>query len=576
MQATDYYYATSGGKVTAPGNVGVTDVEVSDLVYYLGKQVTSLKNDEIIANNKYAYVPVGTQYKASHLTNVIGYYEAAIESIKAAKTSYAIAVALDTLESQVKAEKTVGQTMAAIFGDGAYASAGYVICSDYTKTSVMPGYNWNTYAGGYNLRVLPSAGYKTHLYTSDTNYQFSNNDANDTYVLEWFLDNGYETYAAVTSEGAKTAFENALVKVNTVKGDYSVYKVKVNSVDTYTTDAVVAAYEWEGLVDAIKDAKITDFDAVYNAKAAIKAFEKKWNNAKHGKDDYGVWKDTGTNSATTTKYNNALAYYWKANFEKDYDKVTEDGVAKALDNKDKIVELAKAIDEFDTKYDETYMTNHSTGLDALLDAIEAPEVRALTAKFNALGVAAPEDLTAADKAAFDEYAAAYDAYKAEFYDSGLYDATYCTIPHEAYILAGKANFGINDKAEGIEKSNVQTYLNNANLKVTTTALGNGRVRAQANFTSDDLQYIANRYVYGVDGKIATVEPLTLTYQFYWKKAANTEYKAGKIKDVNYSTFKLAKGVKYNFHCQVVVKDKDGNVVATKDYKASSIGTRTAK
>ena len=72
------------------------------------------------------------------------------------------------------------------------------------------------------------------------------------------------------------------------------------------------------------------------------------------------------------------------------------------------------------------------------------------------------------------------------------------------------------------------------------------------------------------------EGSTITYQFYYKKAANTAYKAGKVKTVNYTTFKLAKGTKYNFRCQVVIKDADGKVVATKDYKASTVGTRTVK
>ena len=72
---------------------------------------------------------------------------------------------------------------------------------------------------------------------------------------------------------------------------------------------------------------------------------------------------------------------------------------------------------------------------------------------------------------------------------------------------------------------------------------------------------------------------TVSYKFYYKKAGAASYKASKVKDRNYITYtkvSLKKGTKYKFQCEVTIKDVDGKVVATKSYKASTVGSRICR
>ena len=162
---------------------------------------------------------------------------------------------------------------------------------------------------------------------------------------------------------------------------------------------------------------------------------------------------------------------------------------------------------------------------------------------------------------------AYDEYVKNY---GYGDLTADDVATEAKIVVAEHNktlaAGYDEKADELESSKVQAYLNNATVKVTTKALGKGKVRVQATVDTVSFEKILN----------AMEDGCKVEYQFYYKKAAVNTYKAGKVKDVNYTTFKLAKGTKYNFQCKVVFKDADGKVVATKDYKASTVGTRTVK
>ena len=59
----------------------------------------------------------------------------------------------------------------------------------------------------------------------------------------------------------------------------------------------------------------------------------------------------------------------------------------------------------------------------------------------------------------------------------------------------------------------------------------------------------------------------------------TSFKGPKEKSRNYITYtkaSLKKGTKYQFQCGVVIKDKDGKVVAEKSYKASTVGSRICR
>ena len=116
---------------------------------------------------------------------------------------------------------------------------------------------------------------------------------------------------------------------------------------------------------------------------------------------------------------------------------------------------------------------------------------------------------------------------------------------------------------------LQNYLNNATLKVTTTALGNSKIRVQAKFDAETYKDIVGQLKDGY----------TISYKFYHKTAKATAFKGPKEKDRNYITYtklSLKKGVKYKFQCGVVIKDAQGNVVAEKSYKASTTGSRVCR
>ena len=116
---------------------------------------------------------------------------------------------------------------------------------------------------------------------------------------------------------------------------------------------------------------------------------------------------------------------------------------------------------------------------------------------------------------------------------------------------------------------LQAYLNNATLKVTTKALGNSKIRVNARFDAETYKDIVAEC--GND--------YTISYKFYQKSAKATSFKGPKEKSRNYITYtkaSLKKGTKYKFQCEVTIKDIDGKVVATKSYKASTVGSRICR
>lgn len=140
---------------------------------------------------------------------------------------------------------------------------------------------------------------------------------------------------------------------------------------------------------------------------------------------------------------------------------------------------------------------------------------------------------------------------------------------EALILAAEHNMTADADYDVKDNTKLQTYLNNATLKVTTKALGNTKIRVNAQIDAESFKLIVPEMEEGS----------TISYQFYYKAAAAKTYKASTVKDRNYITYtkkSLKKGTKYKFQCSVIIKDANGNVVATKDYKASTIGSRVCR
>ena len=185
-------------------------------------------------------------------------------------------------------------------------------------------------------------------------------------------------------------------------------------------------------------------------------------------------------------------------------------------------------------------------------------------------------------AALEAARKAFDAYVADYaflYDfclqNGFGVANVLSVPtlvsYETKLLSAEYNktqtATYEDKQDVVDNSIVKTYLNNATVTVKSTKLAAKKVRVQAKVDTTTLKLIVDQL-----GAGSTVE-----YKFY-HKAPGKSFKLTKTKSVNYITYtsKSLKAGKNCFRVGLVVKDKDGKVVATKDYQASSLAYRTIK
>ena len=520
-----------------------------------------------------------TQADAGYKINSTNYYtaekaeakelvNAAIESFKAATTAKDAKTAEDKLVAKLsklvksaidtKMRTDLSPATAANYLDTLDVALGSVLSVSAKDHYLLPGYG---YIDEANLDVptktvadLDAAVAKTAITGVTTE---------EDLIEYWFIDNGYRTLADAKAHLAE--FKAALVpltaaEVTKIQAEFDAIDAKAKAAkDAFTLGGGYAVSTVDGV----------DLDALEAIYAEEKAYEEKY--AATAGSTLTVGANTLYRAWTSFKGTNSteefLAYVYGNQYASEIKAVD-------LTSEDAVVALVDKIDDLQYVYD--YIT------------IPAPaaskEYTALTKAYNNFKKAAEDALTAAGsfewisgtdaKAYFNDSEknvkaleanrAAYDKL-VKTYGSSCYDDAL-----EAKILAGEHNkaaaAGYDEKADKIDTSKVQAYLNNATVKVTTKALGSKKVRVNAAIDATSFNYILGEMTDGC----------TVSYQFYYKKAANTTYKAGKVKDVNYTTFKLVKGTKYNFQCQVVIKDADGKVVATKDYKASTVGTRTVK
>ena len=545
MQAGDYYVGGSVVKGTA-GAMGITDAERDAYVALLEKALKTLDDDSTYASKEYC---------GNHLTNVTNYVKEALEAAKVATTSTGLKQIKDTLATKVGTAKTKAQLIAALEAADQYntgaADAEYKITLRLAAgTYLLPGYGYFT-TDANNVVVIAEDG--------------SNKIDTKKPALDWMLDNGYETKTQIESTAAQAALEKAVVKVSANVDGKTVY---IADVANLTPEFVAAYYEWQGYVTKLAQTVITDLEATVAVEDQMAAFEDKYLDAPDSAYGTVLTNKAGRDAKVAAAYK----YYTSVNFDKEYDAIKDLKSTEYVANKDKIVKLAQAIVAYEDKYDVTTTYNLAAELTAIEDAGDDAFKKAELP----LASLAAESVLASQKEAVEAYASAYDAYKAEFKDA-IYAgfggttavATDIAVATEAKILALKANLGqLKEDAEDAD-AKLQAYLNNATLKVTTTALGNNKIRVQAKFDAETYKDIVGQMKDGY----------TISYKFYHKTAAATTYKAAKEKDRNYITYtkkSLKKGVKYKFRCAVVIKDKAGNVVATKDYKASTIGSRVCK
>ncbi len=154
----DFSYASTdftANSGTTKGGIGVTDIELATVTDKLNAQVKALAKsgtytyitDQPVASGTPAYGPSSTTAKKSdifhgaRLKNVQGLVAATLETVKAAKTSYAIHTALAALDRKVYEEKSQDDLVA-----------------DLTKTTGTAEFkidNLVTADGGY---ILPGYG----------------------------------------------------------------------------------------------------------------------------------------------------------------------------------------------------------------------------------------------------------------------------------------------------------------------------------------------------------------------------------------------------------------------------------
>ena len=545
MQEGDYY---KDGTVThgIAGASGITDAERDTYVAELEKAVKTLDDDATYLKKKYC---------GNHLTNVTNYVKDALEAAKAATTSTGLNQIKTDLDAKVATAKTKEALITALEKAGQYDTAnnatGYQITLRLAEgTYLLPGY-------GY---------YKTAA--ANDVVKISNNKIDTTVkLLDWMLDNGYETKSQIESTAAQAALEKAVVQVSKKTTVDNVY-VASTAVSDLTPEFVAAYYEWQGYVTKLAQTAITDLEATMAVEKEMKTFEKKYMEAPDSA--YGTILTNKNGRAAKVKA--AYDYYKALNFDKEYDAIKGLKSTEYLANKDRIVKLAQAIVAYEDKYDEKTAYNLTAELTAIEDAGDDAFKKAELpfATFKA------ESVLTSQKADVEAYASAYDAYKAEFKDA-IYKGfgataavtTEIKVATEAKILALKANLAkLAGNAEDAD-AKLQAYLNNATVKVTTKALGNGKIRVNARFDAETYKDIMN----------LCKSNYTISYKFYYKTEKATSFKGPNEKSRNYITYtkiSLKKGTKYKFQCGVVIKDKDGKVVAEKSYRASTTGSRICR
>ena len=546
MQKGDY--DASGSVVSGvPGGSGITDAERDDYVATLEKALKGL-NDNATYDS--------AEYCGNHLANVTNYVKDALEAAKVATTSAALKQIQTDLADKVKTAKKKVELITALEGKDQYNTANADASYKFTLrlaqgTYLLPGYGYFT-TDADNVEIIKEDG---------------SNKLTQTPALKWMLDNGYETKAQIETTAAQAALEKAVVKVSANADGKTVYTAAVAD---FTPEFVAAYYEWQGYVAKLAQTAITDLDATIAVEKEMKTFEKKYTEAPDSA--YGTIL---TNKAgRTAKVKAAYDYYTALNFDKEFDAIKDLKNTEYVANKDRIVKLAQAIVAYEDKYEKTTSYNLAAQLTAIEnagdDALEKarPIVTAVLAK--------PESVLTSQKADVEAFIAAYDAYKAEFKDA-IYKgfAGTAKVPTkinkdtESSILALKANLAkLAGNAEDAD-AKLQAYLNNATVKVTTKALGNGKIRVNARFDAETYKDIMS----------LCKSNYTITYKFYHKTAKATAFKGPKEKNRNYITYtkaSLKKGTKYKFQCGVVIKDAQGNVVAEKSYKASTTGSRICR
>ena len=257
----------------------------------------------------------------------------------------------------------------------------------------------------------------------------------DLEQLTGMFDNGYSTITDMQSKSARGALEDALQLVSD-STEKEVYDAITQETDPFASEAY---YEYEALVDSVEKVKVSDLDAVYELYNKVDEFL-----TKYGPEEYATAAVPTLLNAIDEKLEIAKSRYIKANFENDWDTIQKLRSAKYAENKETIVAFAEKVLAFEEKYGldmygelDSYLSDVKKDKETVMDGDSAYEnyreslpdgaydmtdyfdafakdaYEAVDDAWDALNVQQPEKLQLTDKANFDAFANAYDAYKTE-------------------------------------------------------------------------------------------------------------------------------------------------------------------
>ena len=573
-QDTDFKEPTlSATNVSVGGEEGITEAYRAQLTKEAKDQLKVIKKNENVAGVTQATgdVPAvtATKFYAPEKTKAVSLYENYIESLKTVKT------AKDAKDAKDRLVKAVGE-LDDKYGDydKAFTAAKAEVSLEITRLNERNKAENDYYLPGYGVIAYNDA--KSGTVALDAK----------TFVKDWLFDNDYRATKAEITSGTKALVSALVIMTETYtdgidkeKGTIvdEIYKYVDRSADMRYG---LPASDAEGVDALVK--KINEFNEKYYGLTVEDGDEIA--NA----DFIDIIKGTNDGKHNAEKKSLAANY-----FDQYYNEVSAVPEVKKLTDADKatVVALYKKVNGLLDVYEDLWdfadvktadLDKYAYQYTELLKPAYEHFINADVEAFNKLetftaykmsGNKAYFDASEKNVTALKAKRAAYDALVSTYgYDDlgTVASPAYTTaVADEALILAAEYNKTADAGYDVKDNSKIQAYLNNATVKVTTKALGNRKIRVQAKIDTESFKYILAEMEAGS----------TVSYQFYHKTAAATTYKASTVKERNYITYtskSLKKGTKYKFQCAVIIKDASGNVVATKDYKASTIGSRVCK
>ena len=563
--------ATGGAEF---GEYGITEAYKAELAKEWGK-VLKNKADAVVVGNTQAadkFKINATNYYAVEKAEAKELITAAIESFKTATTAADARNAETNLVTKLNKLLKTAVDAEAFPASGSVTKANYLADLDVSMGTTLSQTVRKVY-------LLPEYGYltaedldKADAVKVSTLANSAVTGVTDSSVIyDWFLNKGYRTLTDAKAHVAE--FKAALVpltadEIKKIQAEYDA----INAKNKAAKDAFSAANGYG--VANVEGVDLAGLDALY---AEREAYEEKYA-VSTASTDFSVGADPNkvkvwqawTNFAEGSSNTQGFLVYVYANQYaseiKSVDLTNEDAVVALVDKIDEAKKAFKYITITDPASSKEYAAltkaykNFQKDAENALATVELGSAFTRAANGKVYFDNAEKNVKAleANRAAYDRLAKKYAIYN---------DAL------EAKILAGEHNkavvVGYDEKIDKIDTSKVQAYLNNATVKVTTKALGNNKIRVNARIDATSFNYILGEMTDGC----------TVRYKFYHKKAGAAAYKASKVKDRNYITYtkaSLKKGTKYKFQCEVTIKDIDGKVVATKSYKASTVGSRICR